>query len=269
MTTPLDYVQPGDVISAADFNELIDTIKNLQARVSDLENTAPGASGAVRINSLDPPYQQQVGRLLTINGSNFATPIIDPATGLPRNTVTIGGVVVPAAGFQLVGSNDLRLIVEVPASLDAPPGSLGTAGREFVVSVANPAGSDQRSYRLVSAISAGIPQPSLTGVVGPGGTNDADVGDPTRIQGASFSVNVGDNHVRVFEPGRGIGFGGPGEPPVAVTAATAGEVTFTMPNLFEARPGNPAPFPPLRVTAQVTLTVGATNPVSGTIAVDP
>lgn len=269
MTSPFDYVQPGDIISASDFNSLLDALRDLQDRVQVLEASTGGPTGSMRITNLDPQFEQQVGRFLTINGQGFATPIIDPVTGLPRNTVIIGGVPIAASGFQTVGSNDLRLIVLVPTSLDSPPGTLGTNGREFTITVSNPAGSDERRYRLVSAINPGIPQPTLTDVVGPGDVGNVRVGQATRIRGSNFSTAPADNHVRVFVPGRGIGFGGAGEPAVVVTNASAGVVQFNMPDAFEVRPGNPAPFPPLPLSVTVTLTVGATNPVVGTISVAP
>ncbi|MEZ4224603.1 MAG: hypothetical protein R3B13_26875 [Polyangiaceae bacterium] len=102
---------------------------------------------------------------------------------------------------------------------------------------------------------AGELGPAISQVVGPDGGGQVSVGKSTAIHGSGFSPDASANRIRVWVPGREIGFGGPGEPPVASTSATSGLLTFTMPDVFEERPGKPSPPLPLPLAVQITVTV--------------
>ncbi len=103
----LNTVQPGDLITAAGWNQLISELTSLEARVSALET---GPTGPV-ITSTSPSGQITVPSLLTIVGRNFVTPVDD------QNTVSIDGATIDTF---IVGSNETMLIIDLPTFAGLP-----------------------------------------------------------------------------------------------------------------------------------------------------
>jgi len=106
MSTLFQRVQPGDLITAADMNDLFTEIESLEARVAALEGggSPPEPSvGAVTITSMTPD-PVVVGQTLTIVGTNFGL-------STASNSVLFNGT--PAFN-TLSGSTDSLLIVTVP-----------------------------------------------------------------------------------------------------------------------------------------------------------
>jgi len=66
-------VQPGDVITAAAFNQILDALEQLDGRVDTLEGTTPGGGGdTLAITGLQPPSgPYRVGDSLTVLGRSF------------------------------------------------------------------------------------------------------------------------------------------------------------------------------------------------------
>lgn len=103
MAIAIQRVQPGDLITASLFNDLVGHLEGLEARVKALEETGDGGAGAVVITALSPS-PVRVGQDLTIVGENFGFTI-----GAHR--VRFNGVPPPA--FR-AGSGDTVLICQVP-----------------------------------------------------------------------------------------------------------------------------------------------------------
>jgi hypothetical protein len=103
----LNPVRPGDLITAAEWNQLISDLTSLEARVAALES---GPTGPV-ITSTSPSGQITVPSLLTIVGRNFVTPVNG------QNTVSIDGATI---NTFIVGSNETMLIIDVPTFAGLP-----------------------------------------------------------------------------------------------------------------------------------------------------
>jgi hypothetical protein len=180
MPTLPDPVDPGDLITAEDFNDLISRLEDLQKRVENLENQ----QGEVVINGFDPPEELEVGQALTIFGANFEFPP-------DQNTVEIDE---RKMDDFLVGSTNTALRLRLPDDLEVPQG-----GRNVPVRVENEAGSAQRVYRLLPA---SPDQPSITSVT----RADADSGNliiekGAVIEGENFGSSRGDNVIEFMPDG--------------------------------------------------------------------
>ena len=115
MAIEIDRVQPGDLITSALRNRLIELIVSIDARVAELEEADTGGTGdAPFLGGRSPSGDIRAGSALTLTGRNFLVP-----TRL--NTVEIGPASVSA--FQ-VGSDDRTLIFTVPTTLPGLPASL-------------------------------------------------------------------------------------------------------------------------------------------------
>jgi len=104
----VDYprVQPGDLIRADYFNDFVDALGALEARVATLEQGAAAAVGAgqVIITSLSPA-SPRVGEEMTIEGRNFGFSVGAANVRFDSTRVT---------SFKS-GSNNSRLVFDVPA----------------------------------------------------------------------------------------------------------------------------------------------------------
>ncbi|WP_028079983.1 hypothetical protein [Solimonas soli] len=69
MTNPLSHVSPGDIISAADWNLLIDSLNDALVRLDALETGGGGT--ALAVDQLLPPGPYRIGDTLQIVGRNF------------------------------------------------------------------------------------------------------------------------------------------------------------------------------------------------------
>jgi len=163
MTLPLVHVRPGDVITAAFVNALIDQMQGLDTRLSQLEGTTPGTS-AVRILNVIPSVVR-VGDDLEIQGQNF---------GFASGTQRVYFDAVRATVFRS-GSSDSRLIVQVPNVPSVVP-SLA-AGATVTLQVSNANTSDSRSITVLPVNQQGNVLATFAGVtptvITPGTTTSA------------------------------------------------------------------------------------------------
>lgn len=109
--TPLQHVQPGDLITSAWANEVVDEINTLAAMLAALGSppvTPPSTSGAPVLTSRTPSGDLHVGDLITLIGQNFSP----RHSGLTR--VNFGGVQVSDSAF-LPGTSDTQLRFSVPS----------------------------------------------------------------------------------------------------------------------------------------------------------
>jgi hypothetical protein len=137
--TPLQHVQPGQLITAAWANEVVDEINAIIAELAATgspPDTTPSTSGPPVLLSRTPSSDVHVNDQLTLIGQNF-TP---RHSGLTR--INFGGVQITESGF-LTGSNDTHLRFQVP---NVPPGSVG-------VTVSTPQGtSSMLSVNVLPAV---------------------------------------------------------------------------------------------------------------------
>jgi hypothetical protein len=70
MSTPLERVRPGDIISAADWNLLVDSVNAAMLRIQALESGGTGGSD-LAIEQIFPPGPYRIGDTLQIVGRNF------------------------------------------------------------------------------------------------------------------------------------------------------------------------------------------------------
>jgi hypothetical protein len=127
---PIDIqpVHPGDLITAARFNEIIDALKELDERIGQ----TPGPAAGPRIDRFDPSEVEMSGTL-RILGANFAVPDF-------QNRVTIGG---RRPTRFMAGSTDRELRVVVPSGFTGLP-------RELPVVVETADGRAERGIRVVT-----------------------------------------------------------------------------------------------------------------------
>lgn len=128
-------VNPGDLITALDWNSLIDMINAMDVRLTQLEATGPGGPDP-RITQILPPGPVTAGDTISIFGSNFDF-------SKSGQSVFFGNT--RASGF-LAGSSDTLLIVEVP---DPVEGAVPT-GTQMTLSVGNLVGVAVQSITVKS-----------------------------------------------------------------------------------------------------------------------
>lgn len=187
MAAILDSVRPGDVISSELLNRIIGLLNEHDALLAS--GGGGGTTPVTLITGFSPPTQQNVGRNLTIFG-NFDFP-------LTTNALSIDGTPISPGAF-LVGSNNVQLVVRVPATIVVPP----TTTRRIQVRIVNNKGTDQRAYALVPEI-PGVPDPTITDVADTG-TNLATVRSEreARITGINFVSPSASNQVTLtINPG--------------------------------------------------------------------
>jgi hypothetical protein len=120
-------VHAGQLITASFMNDVIDTLEDLDARLTKLEegggSTPPAPSGAIVIDSVSPTTVR-VGEDLTIKGKNFGDT-------LGASAVTIGGEP-PALIRSWTGT---QIVVVVPSLPEEDP--LPTDGASVTLEVSN------------------------------------------------------------------------------------------------------------------------------------
>jgi len=242
--TVLQHVSPGDIISSNLVNYLIDSIIDLDQRLSALQAVTP--SGPIVITSFEPSIEQAVGQVLVINGSGFLFPP-------EQNVVRIDSTQVTS--FR-AGSTSARLEFIVPPVVPAiPPG-----GRNVVVSVQNSTGGPvQRLYRLTPAIPASGSPPTITGIARADGVaGPLTPGQDAFVNGTNFSTTAGQNAVSL----RFVVLVGTvpttitmPPPPITVVNATATQLRITLPAMPQLALNDPT-------TLNVQVTVGAHPPAT-------
>lgn len=218
----LQHVNPGEIISSNLVNFLIDSIIDLDQRVSALSATLP--SGPVSITSFEPAFQVPIGQVLTIHGVGYAFPP-------EQNLVKIDDVQV----LVFRPSTSIRLEFIVPPIPNVPPG-----GRNVVVLVQNSTGSTQRLYRVTPSIPATGNPPTIINVTRTDNTNQPlTPGQDAFINGTEFATTPTDNvitmrfTVLVNGTPATINLPRSGDPPIPVTEATATRLRVTLPAMPE------------------------------------
>ncbi len=148
MDSPIPNVNPGDLITAAFFNQVITTINDLAQRITALEGAAPSTT---EVNLKPYSGSVRVGEAITLQGANFA---------VPANLNTVLMDTTPITQFN-PGTDTTHLSFNVPDLADLP--------RDVIVSVANTSGSASIIIPVLPAVQT--PVGSL--VLSPG---DADIG---------------------------------------------------------------------------------------------
>jgi hypothetical protein len=130
----IERVNPGDLITAAWMNELIDTINDLRARVASLEG-GRGDDNVV-ITDLIFAGTLRLGDPLEIRGENF---------GFSSGTQEVKFDNTRITEFR-PGSSDLKLLVRVPALSPFPE-----EGRDVLLTVSNGFSSAHRTLSILPA----------------------------------------------------------------------------------------------------------------------
>jgi IPT/TIG domain len=137
MASPIHRVQPGDLITAFSWNEVVDKLQDLETRLAVVEAAGMGSSVAI-ISVTSDATPIRVGMRITVHGRNFAQPA-------SLNAVSISGVPVPASSFTFA-SSDTELIFDVPA---VP--NLAQSGSMVTLTVTNSNGSASTQFMLFPA----------------------------------------------------------------------------------------------------------------------
>lgn len=146
----LAHVNPGDRITAAFVNALVDEINSLQEQVDAID--IPDTGDAPVITSLDPPGEVSVGAELDVIGRNFGV----PAT---QNVVTLDGT--PVTGL-LQGSTSTLLKLAVPG--------IGGLPKDAELAIQTTRGTARRTLHVVPAVVVPEGRPVLSNVSGSPGT---------------------------------------------------------------------------------------------------
>lgn len=225
MATVFPRVRPGDLITAQQFNLLLDALEALASRVEKLEAEEPTA---VRIDAFEPAGQQEVGRNVTIRGANFMVPMYDPVLGTLRNIIRINEAPIPVESyvFTSTGTSSSSLTFRVP---DTVLSGGGASGAPFAVSVENENGRASLNYIFVRS-TATQPSPTISQVRGPGSGTNLIIGQPVTVRGTNFAGNQTriellyvDGTTEVVYPSA------TGELPIVVTGSST-ELSFIFPD---------------------------------------
>jgi hypothetical protein len=138
--TPLKHVAPGDLITAAFFNEVIDALSSLQAQIDDLP-TGQSTPGGPVITQIKPD-KVRAGAAMTIIGKNFAVPGFLNTLKL-TNLATDTGSKIMRALDDIVSGTDTSVVAGVPGDLPDLPRTLlltletidGKAERQVLIDV--------------------------------------------------------------------------------------------------------------------------------------
>jgi len=243
MLNPFNEVKSGDVISASLMNYVLDKLSELDNRVIDLE-TGGNGSGQLLIERFDPTNQVAIGQLLQIHGRNFLFPP-------ENNSVTFDNE--PVTEFRLGSTSDLLRVV-VPTNITVPP-----EGRNVVIQVSNPNGSDQRLYHLLPEVPVVGAPPEITNVAPVSGSRIIVLED-ILISGVNFAANPTENIIvfRVTTAGGDREYRDPviGSPQPDPTT----QIIVTVPDIEEILPGQFG-------TVTLEVGVGAHLPATTNISV--
>lgn len=138
--TPIKHVAPGDLITAAFFNDVIDALSSLQAQIDDLPTgqTTPGGPVITQVK----PDKPRAGAPITIIGKNFAVPAFLNTVKLTNLAADTGSKVIRALD-DIVSGTDTSIVVGVPGDLPGLPRTLlltlettdGKAERQVLIDV--------------------------------------------------------------------------------------------------------------------------------------
>ena len=170
MATQFPRVKSGDVITAVQWNSVLDAIEYLYGQIGSV------ATNDLKITGFMPPGPVNVGDPLSILGQNFEYSI--GAIGLYFDSVRVDSF--------LQGSGDSQLNVTVPSIPNLPPG-----GRPVTVTAYNRTSNDQKTITIVP-----IPIP-LSGFVdvNPGTSDTTQPGSNADFQ---FTITSRTNQAATF-----------------------------------------------------------------------
>jgi hypothetical protein len=139
----IQQVQPGDLITASFFNQLIEELAALETRLMKVEGMATSSSVGVVITGVDKAVVH-VGESIAITGQSFGFSV-----GAAK--VRFDGLAPASFG----ASNDTKLVCTVPAMPGLPPG-----GTQVTLSVTNLTlvGPGATATRQITVLPAVVPQ---------------------------------------------------------------------------------------------------------------
>lgn len=204
----INEVQPGDLIRAALFNQMLGDINDLAIRVAKLE---AGVDTRPKKPVIDQvlPHTVRTGEQFTVLGEN-----LDPGQ---LSRIDIGNNGVPLDSTK-PGSGPTQLVLEAPAIIGLPP-----AGATVIIAVSNAAGTAQGSYVQLPAVA---PIQALVGFTLKSVTPDHDTIQPNTAYDYSFEIDIRSTHDERFVLVPQIGGAGwsavvkGGDPNITVTAAS-------------------------------------------------
>lgn len=232
-------VRSGDLITAAQFNLLIDTLEDLLSRVQQIEGQSN--TTGLRVDGFIPAEQQEIGGVVTILGANFVMPPRDPVSGTLRNIIRINGAALSPEDYLFTGSGTsaTSLMFVVPQALAA---TISASGRSSVVVsvesvIENETRKASRTYNITTPTST-RPSPTITQVVGRSGGTNLRVGEEVIVRGTNFVSGstvvelvfvADDGTTEVVYPSADHNEGA-----IAVTFTSPTEIRFTVP-VFPSR----------------------------------
>lgn len=256
---PSDFVEarPGDIISSALFNDLLQRLALIEERVDQLEGSVGSGTDPVAITGFEPDDEVAVGQELTILGRGFLFPPV--VSGVPTNTVRLNDTQVTSFLFD---SSTTRLSFLVPAAAG------GANPTNVTVRVSNGAGEAQpRPYRLLPAVPSTVPPPTISNVFPLGNQelgNTIIISTTTTrtavIRGANFSAQPNENIVQFVVPSSGATVPAAGADPLPVTFISTSEIQVAVPFIAAVPPFGSIPIV-LSVRVQGNSTP-ATRPVN-------
>lgn len=236
--TDLSKVKPGDLITADFINGLIDTISDLQGRVSNLEGGL-GEAQNVKITAFEPAPPpdgpgQALGQVLRIHGANFAFPPTN-------NKVRIQNFAVPSGGLvEVVQFNSVSSTILLEFIIPTAIAGIQASGTDVTVTIENTNGKAQKPYRLLPALPQTSPPPVITSVTEEvsGRTGTIGIGKTVAITGQNFSATAADNKIAfILELAGGVvRYPDPNNPatqPIQIISADATKIRFNVPNMTQ------------------------------------
>jgi hypothetical protein len=132
MAISIERVDPGELIRAADYNDVAEALETLDARITALEAGSGGPPGSAPLITSIVPEEPTERTVMEIHGHNFAVPA-------SLNTIALDSTPITEV---LPGSSDELLRAVVPTGLAGLP-------RNFTLSVQTGQGQALRSVRIL------------------------------------------------------------------------------------------------------------------------
>lgn len=177
MAQVFNHVERGDLITAKQFNNILDKLFEMETRIEDLESS-PGPGSRVTIDHFFPKNQQHIDRTLEIYGTNFEIPP-------EKNTVTVNDV--PVVVFGLSTVTLLRIKI---CQVDGAPDNMH-------ITVSNVNGSVTKLYRVLEKVPVSGDPPIISTITHGDGNLTLKVGEGVIINGSNFAATPSENNLRL------------------------------------------------------------------------
>jgi hypothetical protein len=223
MTNPTLNVRPGDIISSALINSILDRLAEVEGQLADLELGGTPQQSDVMISGFESPGGAEVGTPMAIIGRGFIFPPL-LTNGQPSNQVRLNDT--PITSF-LFDSSDTRLSFLVPTSLPISAPTIVSVTVSNALGQAGPA-----PYTLLPQTAPTVPTPSITVVApadNPALTNTIFVGNSARITGTNFAATAAQNSVIFVVTGNPT----PYTPSGPLVMVSANQILVPVPNIAE------------------------------------